>query len=51
MRIEWEKRGKDLKEILNKAKEGSGDNYDCVLPISGGKDSFYQAHILTKFII
>ena len=48
MRIEWEKRGKDLKEILNKAKEGSGDNYDCVLPISGGKDSFYQAHILTK---
>ena len=48
MRIEWEKRGKDLKEILNKAKEGSGDTYACVLPISGGKDSFYQAPILTR---
>ncbi len=48
MRIEWKQRGEDLRRILNEAKENSGDNYDCVLPISGGKDSFYQAHILTK---
>lgn len=48
MRIEWNKREEELRNILNKAKESSGNNYDCVLPISGGKDSFYQAHVLTK---
>ncbi len=48
MRIEWNKREEELRNILNKAKKSSGNNYDCVLPISGGKDSFYQAHVLTK---
>ena len=48
MRIEWNKREEELRKILTKAKESSGENYDCILPISGGKDSFYQAHILTK---
>ena len=48
MRIDWNQREKELRKILTKAKESSGNNYDCVLPISGGKDSFFQAHILTK---
>lgn len=29
-------------------KDNAGSNYDCILPISSGKDSFYQAHVLTK---
>ena len=40
---------KILKKILVNAKrKKSGNNYDCILPISGGKDSFFQAHVLTK---
>ena len=29
-------------------KNNAGDNYDCLVPISGGKDSAFQLHILTK---
>ena len=47
MHISWKDRFGELSEILSKAKEES-TSYDCILPISGGKDSFYQAHILTK---
>lgn len=48
MHINWEIREKELRKILDDARSKSGTNYDCVLPISGGKDSFYQAHVLTK---
>lgn len=48
MHINWKEREKKLIRILNEAKEKSGSNYDCILPISGGKDSFFQAHVLTK---
>ena len=48
MRINWQQRAGTLQEILDKAKEQSGNNYDCVVPISGGKDSAFQLHILVK---
>ena len=48
MRIDWEEKRKELKQILDKAKKDSGDNYDCMVPISGGKDSAYQLHVLTR---
>ena len=48
MRIDWVEREKSLRSILEKAQQNAGDNYDCLLPISGGKDSFFQAHVLTK---
>lgn len=48
MHINWKKRKNDLEKVLAEAKKNAGNNYDCILPISGGKDSFYQAHILCK---
>ncbi len=48
LHINWTEREKELQEILKKAKESSENNYDCILPISGGKDSFFQAHVLTQ---
>ena len=48
MHINWADREKEFKKILEEAKSKAGNNYDCVLPISGGKDSFFQAHVLTK---
>jgi N-acetyl sugar amidotransferase len=48
MRIDWEQRERDLAAILEHERSVSGSNYDCVLPISGGKDSFFQAHVLVK---
>lgn len=48
MHIDWSAREKQLRGILEEAKSKSGNGYDCVLPISGGKDSFFQAHVLVK---
>lgn len=48
MRIDWRARQEALKGILEKAKAEAGDNYDCVVPISGGKDSAFQLHVLVK---
>lgn len=40
--IDWEARHKDLIEITNKYKSKNQSNWDCVIPVSGGKDSTYQ---------
>lgn len=48
MHIDWAARERELRTIFDDAKAKAGTGYDCVLPISGGKDSFFQAHVLTK---
>ena len=48
MRISWKKSEAILRETLKVYKEKAGDNYDCIIPISGGKDSVFQLHVLTK---
>lgn len=43
--IDWDLREKELKNIAEKAKERKKRNgsYDCVIGVSGGKDSTFQA--------
>jgi N-acetyl sugar amidotransferase len=49
MRIDWTSRRSALIKILEEAKEfHKNDPYDCLIPISGGKDSTYQLHVLVK---
>jgi len=48
MHINWVEREKELKNILELYKNKSGDNYDCIVPISGGKDSCFQLHVIKK---
>lgn len=43
--IDWSERERELKELCDKYRKSDG-SYDCLVPGSGGKDSFYQAHIL-----
>lgn len=46
---DWAQREKELKDLCD-AHRGDGTRYDCLIPGSGGKDSFYAAHILkTKY--
>ncbi len=44
MKIDWEKREEIFKKILFKYK--SKNNYDCIIPVSGGKDSLFQANYI-----
>ncbi len=49
--INWDEKLQELKELLESYKQQARKNnapYDCIIPISGGKDSHYQAHMLTK---
>jgi len=47
--ISWDDREKQLQELCNRYRRTDG-SYDCILPGSGGKDSFYASHILkTKY--
>ena len=40
--IDWEQRKNEFENITNKYKSIDGSNYDCIIPVSGGKDSTYQ---------
>lgn len=40
--IDWEKRREELLKILDRYRSRSADNYDCLIPVSGGKDSHTQ---------
>ncbi|MDB3947379.1 N-acetyl sugar amidotransferase [Candidatus Pelagibacter sp.] len=43
--INWQQREKELVKLLNIHRSKNND-YDCIVPGSGGKDSVYAAHIL-----
>lgn len=47
--IDWEQRERQLRDLCDKHRKHDG-SYDCIVPGSGGKDSFYASHILkTKY--
>jgi len=43
--INWVEREAELHELCNRHRKHDG-SYDCIVPGSGGKDSFYASHIL-----
>ena len=43
--IDWVAREQELRELCDKFRRNDG-HYDCLVPGSGGKDSFMQAHLL-----
>lgn len=40
--VDWDKRKRELTEILDRYRSKDSSNYDCIIPVSGGKDSTYQ---------
>ncbi len=47
--IDWAARERELAALCDRHRSTTGD-FDCVVPGSGGKDSFYAAHVLkTKY--
>jgi N-acetyl sugar amidotransferase len=48
MHFDWNERRKVLDDILARYRDRPGSGYDCIIPISGGKDSVFQMHIITK---
>ncbi|PJE81443.1 N-acetyl sugar amidotransferase [Candidatus Pacearchaeota archaeon CG10_big_fil_rev_8_21_14_0_10_32_42] len=48
--IDWDRRIELLKKIVEKYKSKDGSNYDCIIPVSGGKDSYFQTYYVTKVL-
>lgn len=40
--IDWDTRHKELLTVLDRYRNRDGSNWDCIVPVSGGKDSTYQ---------
>ena len=44
--INWVLRRKKLKKILSKYKKNSQNNFDCIIPVTGGSDSFFIVNVI-----
>ena len=40
--VDWAARKSELLDILDRYRRHDGSNWDCIVPVSGGKDSTYQ---------
>jgi N-acetyl sugar amidotransferase len=44
--VNWTDRRKRFEKLIEEYKVKDGSNYDCIIPVSGGKDSYFQTHII-----
>lgn len=42
----WTTRERKFREIVDAYRSKQGSNYDCIIPVSGGKDSYWQTHLV-----
>ena len=45
---DWANRELLFEELVKSLKSNDGTKYDCLIPVSGGKDSFYQTHKMVE---
>jgi N-acetyl sugar amidotransferase len=46
--IDWDGRAKKLAAMCDEIRGSNGVGYDCIVPVSGGKDSMYQVYMMTQ---
>jgi N-acetyl sugar amidotransferase len=40
--VNWHQRAQEFLDVVERYRSKNGSNYDCIVPVSGGKDSTYQ---------
>jgi len=45
--VDWEERNQKLKKLCDKYRRNDG-HYDCLIPVSGGKDSHFLVYMMKK---
>ena len=45
--VDWKERKIELRKLCDKYRKNDG-SYDCIIPVSGGKDSCFLVHTLVK---
>ena len=46
--LNWTERWAKLELLVKPYREQSSDNYDCIVPVSGGQDSYYIVHLVKE---
>jgi len=41
-KVDWEARRREFLQVVEEYRSKDGSNHDCIVPVSGGKDSTYQ---------
>lgn len=49
-RQEWDRRLGLLRDIVERYRSRDGSRYDCVVAVSGGKDSYFQTHVIRNVL-
>jgi len=44
----WQQRKEKFEKLISPYINNNKSNYDCLIPVSGGKDSYYQTHMMAK---
>lgn len=44
----WTQRKERFEKVIAPYINNNNSNFDCLIPVSGGKDSFYQTHLMCK---
>jgi N-acetyl sugar amidotransferase len=48
--IDWNERAQWLEELVEDYRLPDGSNYECIIPVSGGKDSWFQTYYVTQVL-
>lgn len=43
-KLNWKERGLKLQKIFDAYRSETGSNYDCIIPVSGARDSYFIVH-------
>ena len=46
--IDWSSRYKELEKLCDKYRGMNGNEPDCAIAVSGGKDSHFQVHVMKE---
>ena len=46
--IDWDGRAAKLRSLCDQVRGSNGNGYECVVPVSGGKDSIYQDCMMSQ---
>ena len=44
--LDWQERGQRLGRIFDEFRSRSGKTYDCIIPVSGARDSYFIVHVV-----
>lgn len=48
--VNWAERFEELKSLCDKYRGKKGNEYDCIVAVSGGKDSHYQVYVMKELM-